>query len=144
MRGFTIPMFFLLTLFMAVGPAIADEDHPVKLIVHPDVPDNVCSEKSAERIYLGKKMRWQGGVTIVPVMLRDGDVHKVFVEGLLDRSVAKFEIYWKQAVFTGKGIPPKAFNSERELMEYVAITPGAVGYVSSDTPLRDVKELVCK
>ena len=144
MRGYTLPMFLLLTLFMAVGPAAADEDPPVMLIVHSDVPDNECSEKSAERIYLGKKTRWQGGATIVPVMLREGDVHEEFVEGILDRSVAKFEIYWKQAVFTGKGIPPKAFDSERELMDYVSVTPGAVGYVKRGTPLRGVKELVCK
>ena len=130
-------------LFLAV-PAAADEHPGVVLIAHPDVPDATCSEKNVQRIFLGKKTRWTGGVRIVPVMLRDGETHEAFVDGLLDRSVAKFEIYWKQAVFTGKGIPPRAFDDEGELMAYVAHTPGAVGYVSRGATLRGVKELVCQ
>ena len=133
----------LLPLLLAAVPASADGHQRVKLIAHPDVPDVECSEKNAQRIYLGKKTRWEGGLRIVPVMLRDGDVHEAFVEELLGRSVAKFEIYWKQAVFTGKGIPPQSFDDEGELMAYVAATPGAVGYVSRGARLRGVKELVC-
>jgi len=134
----------LLMIVLAATPAVADEHPDVKLIAHPDVPDITCSEKNAERIFLGKKTRWEGGSRIVPVMLREGDTHEEFVKELLDRSVAKFEIYWKQAVFTGKGIPPRTFDSEGELMVYVAETPGAIGYVSRDATLRGVKELVCK
>lgn len=136
----------VLLLWLAFAPATATADDlpNVKLIVNPDVPDLSCSEETAQRIYLGKKTRWEGGLNIVPVMLKDGDVHEAFVEELLDRSVAKFEIYWKQAIFTGKGIPPHAFDDEAALMAYVAETPGAVGYVSRDAELRGVKELVCR
>ena len=134
----------LLMLVLAAAPSAADNHPNVKLIAHPDVPDIACSEKNALRIFLGKKTRWEGGMRVVPVMLRDGDVHEEFVEELLDRSVAKFEIYWKQAVFTGKGIPPRTFESEQDLMAFVAATPGAVGYVAKDVSLLGVKELVCK
>jgi hypothetical protein len=139
-----IPGALLLMLILAAAPSAADSHPDVKLIAHPDVPDVACSEKNAQRIFLGKKTRWEGGLRVVPVMLRDGDVHEIFVEDLLDRSVAKFEIYWKQAVFTGKGIPPRSFDSELALMAYVADTPGAVGYVAKSTSLRGVKELVCQ
>lgn len=134
----------LLMLLMATAPAAAEEHPDVILIAHPEVPDDRCDHKNTQRIYLGKKTRWTGGVRVVPVMLRDGETHEEFVKELLDRSVAKFEIYWKQAVFTGKGIPPRAFDSEGELMAYVAQTPGAVGYVSRGVTLRGVKELVCQ
>lgn len=139
-----VPGVLLLVICLAAASAIANDHARVKMIAHPDVPDVTCSEKNAQRIFLGKKTRWEGGVRIVPVMLSEGDVHEEFVEDLLDRSVAKFEIYWKQAVFTGKGIPPRTFDSESALMTYVAETPGAVGYVSRDVSLHGVKELVCQ
>ncbi len=134
----------LLWMLLATAPVAADDHPDVKMIAHPDVPDAACSEKNAQRIFLGKKTSWEGGLAIVPVMLKDGETHEAFVEDLLDRSVAKFEIYWKQAVFTGRGIPPRAFDDEAELMAYVADTPGAVGYVSRDAELRGVKEMVCR
>jgi ABC-type phosphate transport system substrate-binding protein len=34
-------------------------------------------------------------------------------------------------VFTGQGSMPKTFDTESALMEYVAATPGAIGYVGA-------------
>jgi hypothetical protein len=36
---------------------------------------------------------------------------------------------------------PKAFDSESDLIKYVASTPGALGYVSRISPHDDVKSL---
>jgi hypothetical protein len=44
-------------------------------------------------------------------------------------------------VFTGQGAMPKTFDSESALIEYVADTPGAVGYVSRISPQDLVKLL---
>jgi hypothetical protein len=44
-------------------------------------------------------------------------------------------------VFTGKGIPPKSFDTEAELVDFVKTTPGAVGYVSPRTDVTGVKIL---
>ena len=140
----TTAIALLLCGTLLSAPAVADDPDGVRLIAHPDVPDTACSEDNAQRIFLGKKTSWEDGLRIVPVMLKDGETHEIFVEEILDRSVAKFEIYWKQAVFTGRGIPPRAFDSESALMAYVAGTPGAVGYVSDGLELRGVKELVCR
>jgi hypothetical protein len=44
-------------------------------------------------------------------------------------------------VFTGKGIPPKSFASETDLVDFVASTPGSVGFVSSSANVSSVKKL---
>ena len=139
-----------LTLLLLLGGALApplhaaDHDHPFVLIAHPDVPRGTCDEKTVRRIFLGKKTRWEGGLPVVPVMLREGDLHEAFVEEMLDRTVSKFEVYWKQAVFTGRGIPPRSFETEEELLAFVASTPGAMGYVSEVAPLSGVKIVTCE
>lgn len=125
----------LLIVFMA-SPCFAEN---AVVVVNKDVPDSSLDAESLQRIYLGKKTRWSGGKKIVPVMLKSGSTHEVFVEKFLNKAVSQFNTYWKQAVFTGKGIPPKTFENENDLMEYVSETPGAIGYISTRKKVLGVK-----
>ena len=45
------------------------------------------------------------------------------------------------AVFTGQGAMPRAFESEAALLQFVASTPGALGYVNRVVPGDKVKPL---
>jgi len=128
----------------AVGPPLhaqeEDETPPgLLMVVHPDVSVDAIEDEDLRRMYLGKMSRWKGGARVVPVMLKDGPNHELFVEEVMARTVSSFVNYWKQAVFTGRGIPPRSFETESELVFYVSQTPGAVGYVGTDTPLPGVK-----
>lgn len=113
----------------------------VVIIGNPDLPDPALNAKDLQRIYMGKQTRWVNDEAIVPVMLKAGPVHVAFVEDYLGRSVHRFVTYWRQMVFTGKGIPPRGFADEQELIIFVAETPGAVGYISAETTITGVKIL---
>ncbi|MEZ4649973.1 MAG: hypothetical protein R3E97_14520 [Candidatus Eisenbacteria bacterium] len=41
----------------------------------------------------------------------------------------------------GAGVPPKAFDTEDELLRFVAETPGSIGYVSIRTPTTGAKTI---
>jgi ABC-type phosphate transport system substrate-binding protein len=110
-------------------------------VAHASVSETEVDNTTVRRIYLGKKTRWDNRTKIIPVILKDESLHKVFVKEILNRSVSNFENYWKQAVFTGRGIPPRAFDSELDLLQYVSRTPGALGYVSRRTAYPGVKVL---
>jgi len=130
----------ILLLLLTVGAALAAAQ-PAVVVAHPDLPEDSIDEPTLRRIYLGKKTRWSDGTPVVPVMLKEGRVHEWFLEERVGRSVAKFVTYWKQAVFTGRGMPPRAFDTEDELIFYVSRTPGAVGYASRASPVDGVKIL---
>ena len=68
-------------------------------------------------------------------MLKDGDVQEEFIEGILGDKTYKYATYWKQMVFTGRGIPPKALSSEKDVLSFISSTPGAIGYISRDSDL---------
>ncbi len=114
-------------------PSILAAD--IYLIAHRDVVDKELSNKSIERIFLGKKSRWSDDSKIIPVMLKYGELHEKFVSRMLSKDASQFSTYWKQAVFTGRGLPPKSFETSKELLEYIAKTPGAIGYAA--TPPKD-------
>lgn len=130
----------ILLLMLTAGAALAVAQ-PAVVVAHPDLAEDSIDEPTLRRIYLGKKTRWSDGIPVVPVMLKEGRTHAWFVEERVGRSVAKFVTYWKQAVFTGRGMPPRAFDTEDELLFYVSRTPGAVGYASRAAPGDGVKVL---
>lgn len=132
-------LFVGVSLLFSVIPAHAVG---IVLIANPDVTEQSLDEADITRIYQGKLTRWDHDLKVVPVMLKDGPVHEAFVEDIMGSTTSRLSTYWKQAVFSGRGIPPKSFDSELEVVRYVASTPGAIGYVSPLTPLTNVKELV--
>ncbi len=92
-------------------------------------------------IFTGEKTRFADGSHAVPVTLKGGAVHEVFLRNHLNESPDEFRVHWRKAVFTGQGAMPKTFASESALLEYVAATPGALGYVSRTSPQDNVKSI---
>lgn len=111
------------------------------IIAHPGIAESALESKELQRIYLGKQTQWRDDTSIVPVMLKSGPLHDEFIENYIDRSVQRFVTYWRQMVFTGKGVPPRSFAQESELVEYVASTPGSVGFASAAAKVSGVKVL---
>jgi ABC-type phosphate transport system substrate-binding protein len=111
----------------------------VILVANPNVQISSISEADVRAIFLGTKTRLDGGAHAVPVTLRGGPVHEVFLKHHLGESPDQFRTQWRKAVFTGQGAMPRAFDSEVALIEYVAATPGALGYVSHVSPHDNVK-----
>jgi hypothetical protein len=77
----------------------------------------------------------------VPVTLKGGAAHEVFLKNYVGEGPEEFRAQWRKVVFTGQGAMPKAFDSESALIEYVAATPGAVGYASRISSQDNVKLL---
>jgi ABC-type phosphate transport system substrate-binding protein len=139
----TAGVILLLTLTSVgpgYGPAVAGAEDLV-VIANPGLDENALESKELLRIYLGKQTQWKDDTSIVPVMMKSGPLYDEFIERYLDRSVQRFVTYWRQMVFTGKGVPPKSFAVETELVEYVARTPGSVGFTSATADVSGVKIL---
>ena len=133
---------FLILVLCLTGPGTALST--VLIIVNSEVTESELDKGELERIYLGKKSRWDDKTTIVPAMLKGGGTHEEFVDQYLDRTMQRFVSYWRQMVFTGKGVPPKSFATEAELRNFVATTPGAVGYLSAGASLPGVRALTIR
>lgn len=54
---------------------------------------------------------------------------------------AAFRTTWRSLVFSGQGSMPKTVDSEAAMVDYIAATPGAIGYVGKGTPHEKVKTL---
>ena len=117
-------------------------DTAMIIIAHPGLGVDSLALDELQFVYLGKQARWDNGVRVHPAMLKKSDLHDAFVTEMLGRSPAKFKTHWKQLVFTGKGIPPKSFRTEDDLVAYVRETEGGIGYVSGGTATDGVRTVV--
>ena len=107
------------------------------VIVNPNLAGAEISETDMRGIFLGAITRI-GDRSIQPVVARSGAAHKQFVADRLGKTESGLQNYFRTLVFTGKGSPPKSFATAVEIIDYVANTEGAIGYVSLDADLTGV------
>lgn len=80
-------------------------------------------------VFLGKRTDIRG-IKVHPIMLDLAEPKELFLSTYLKKSSSQYMNYWKVMVFTGKGRSPKSFDTESEVLEYVASHPGAIGFVT--------------
>jgi ABC-type phosphate transport system substrate-binding protein len=99
---------------------VANRGWPVATVTRTDL----------ENIFLGRKTQ-MGDKRVTFAVLKGGAAHERFLRDCVGKTEAQFKNYWKQMVFTGKGSAPMAFDTEAELLRYIAATDGAIGYVGA-------------
>ena len=66
-------------------------------------------------------------------------MRKSFSSDVLQQGLVEVQVYWQRKMASGV-TPPPVKTSDEEIVSFVASTPGAIGYVSSSTPLPDSVE----
>lgn len=139
MRAVSKTRWLILLGFVTCCYAASAQD--VVLVANKDVRISEIRDAELRAIFTGEKTRFADGSHAVPVTLKGGPAHEVFLRNHLGENPDQFRAQWRKAVFTGQGAMPRAFASESALLEYVAITPGAIGYVSRSSSQDGVKFL---
>lgn len=122
--------FYVIVLFSTFFFCSAAASAELFIVSNESVSTDALSRMEVEHIFLGKKRKWDDGNPIVCGMLEAHDVKDSFLQEYVKKSGSQFAMYWKKMMFTGKGIPPKSFGSEEDLIRFVETTNGAIGYLS--------------
>ena len=139
----SLAMVGLLLAVFAAGPATA-QAQDVVIIVNSAVKAPDASSDDVRGVFTGDKSSLGDGSHVIPVTLKGGAVHDAFLKTYVGKNDAAFRTAWRSLVFTGQGAMPKVFDTEAALVDYVASTPGAIGYVSKATEHGKVKTLAIK
>lgn len=129
----------ILVMVFAIIPTLCFADN-VTIIANPSVSESALSSQKISKIYLGKKTTWDNGTKISFALLK-GDTHNHFLKSYIHKTDSQYKIFWKKQIFTGKGAPPQVFDSNKAMINFVAKTPGAIGYVSGDVKAANVKTI---
>ncbi len=133
-----------LALVFAFGLFSLAHAQGVTFVVNPSGADASLSGDDLKSVLLGNKVKWDSGGVIKLAVLSSGTAHDKVMQDYAQRSAAQFDNYWKKLVFTGKGVMPQIAADDAAMIEYVAKTPGALGYVSTSAVGDRVKVLQVK
>jgi ABC-type phosphate transport system substrate-binding protein len=129
------PLQHFLLMLLATASCAAVE---VQVIANPDCHATSLRSDDLADLYLGKKSKWGNGAKAVVLTNANLEETERFLAQHLERTPAAFSAAWKRLVFTGKGTPPAEARDDRDMVELVRKTPGAIGYVSAGTPAEGV------
>ena len=132
--------FFTVTALLFSSFAIAES----MVIVNKSVDETTLSKEDVNLIFLGKKTKWENGQKIKVAVLKQGETHESFLGAYLNKTPAKYASFWKIAIVSGTGFPPKFFQNESDLVKFVAEKQGAIGYISPRTEPGETKVIPVK
>jgi ABC-type phosphate transport system substrate-binding protein len=123
---------------LAVGAApVASADATFRVIVHPQVKGSQIPRAALTSIFLKQAPKWGDGSSVLPVdQSVRSPVRRAFSSDVLQQGLVEVQVYWQRKMATGVA-PPPVKTSDEDIVSFVASTPGAIGYVSSTTPLPD-------
>lgn len=112
----------------------------LKIIANPSVRPDSISVAQLRSIFL-QDQRSFDGLHVEPVLAKSGAAHEIFLRRYLGKSDDALRTYYRTLIFTGTGAMPRFFDSDADIVRYVAKTRGALGYVNIDFPTPAVKVL---
>jgi ABC-type phosphate transport system substrate-binding protein len=134
-RSFLLASLGALALGAFVAAARAEE--PYQVVVNAGNPTGSLSKEKLAAYFLKKETRWGDGSKVAVVDRAPGAaVRAAFSKSVLGKDVAAVKSYWQRLLFSGKETPPAELDSDREVMDFVAKSPGGIGYVAAGTDLQ--------
>ena len=136
--------FLGLALALLAGAPRAAAAQEFKLVANSSLSVDAIDAATAQKVFL-KQVNKVGGAAVTPVDLAPASaVREAFSKKVVGRPVGAVQQYWQQKIFSGGDVPPATKASDRDVVEFVKNTPGAIGYVSAGASTDGVKVLSLK
>ena len=134
---YRIKLFSIIFSLLAASAVCAAGEYVV--IVNNSNPITELAKSEARNIFLGKKTTWANGQKIDVVVLSGGKTHEAFCSDVINKTPSQFSTFWKTALFTGTGTPPRTAGGDSEIMSIVKRNPAAIGYINGSAAADGVK-----
>ena len=118
-------------------------DAGVAVIANKNLAVDRLTVSQTKKLWLGKSHTIPGvGKVMVVDQKPENSATKIFYKKVVRKNPNQLKAYWAKVVFTGKGYPPRALDSDEKVISWVAKTPNGLGYVDSSAVNDSVKVLL--
>jgi hypothetical protein len=116
----------LMTLLLCVLSEASAAD--IYVIAHPDTK---LAAEAIRDVYIGEK-QFAGELKIIPI--DNASAQTDFLSKVLKLDPSRYANLWVKKSFRDALNPPAVRNSDKEIVDFVRKTPGAIAYVTSAPP----------
>jgi len=121
-----------LTVLMWTVPAVAS-GQGFKVVVNEANSSETISIQQLENIFMKKMATWSNGRPVIPVdQTASSSTRNGFSKVVFSRDTNAIKSYWQRQIFSGRGVPPPEKASDDEVLAFIRVNSGAIGYVSSN------------
>ena len=119
-----------LLLVLSSGAYPQEGASSVDVIISPSLASTKLDRSLLRAVFTMRVRQWPDGSPIRVFVLPDDDpLSDLFYRERLGMYSYVLRRAWDRMVFTGTGFAPTIVRTEREMIERVRSTPGAIGYV---------------
>ena len=112
-----------------VAESAQPDESQIAVITSNENSLTTISTNILREIYLKKIFVNSDGRPYIPVNLpATHQLRNVFLSSVLQMNASQMQVYWDRRYFQGVS-PPYVLGSQRAVVKFVAMTPGAIGYV---------------
>ena len=133
---------WLVPLLLCLPVPTSGAEAQVVVIAHPAVTLDTLSRSELMDYYTGDLSFWPDDLAVVLLDLKPKNATKETFYDYLGKRPSRLKSIWMKRMLSGEGDPPEAMKSEPEIVEKVASTPGALGFVSRALVTDKVKTLL--
>ena len=120
-----------LGIFLVVTTASVHAYSDIAVVVNVN-NNSELSKSDIKKIYLAKKRTFSNSSPVVMVDQPSGSkIKQEFGKELLGKDQRRLKAYWSRLIFTGKATPPEEMETDEEIKAFVALNPGAIGYIDA-------------
>ncbi len=135
-RWALLSLCMLTMLCTVLQPSYADDG--IRFICNPSLKNDSFKKKEIREIFLGLKTKNDIDQNINIVLLPEtNDIHKSFIKKYIRKTSSQFRHCWRRMLFTGQSGLPIRKNTSEKIMEHVASTPNAIGYIDYNVTIID-------
>ena len=134
-----IKCLFIIAVMILSGTALNAQ---VAVIVNKSVNASSISKSNLLDIYSLTTKNWDNGNKIIVFDQKSDNEVKEKFYSFIGKSNSDLKKVWMRAQLTGEGFAPEALNSDQEVLNKVASTPNAIGYINKNSVSSSVKVLI--
>ncbi len=136
MKKMILAMMLSTQLFATASWA---EDSMV-VVVNVKNPVTKMSSDEVSQLFMGQSEFFPGGSPATAIDLTESSPQRTeFDAKVLGKTPTQLHAYWSKMVFTGKGKPLKEMASSKEVKDFLAKNPNAIGYIEKSAVDSSVK-----
>ena len=131
-------LFYIFIVLLVAVSANAQ----IAVIANKSVPVSSIERSRLLDLYSGEIKQWNDSIPVIVFDYKPKSDFKDRFYKYLGKSTARMKSIWLKLMLAGEGDPPEALKTEEEILNKVAATPGALGFVRIDKISDQVKVLL--
>jgi ABC-type phosphate transport system substrate-binding protein len=138
LRHFLVVLSFLCATFLISTGDLAADVGDLVIIVNAKSSTDKISISQLRDFYYKKRRTWPNGESVRFIDRSKGSpIREKFLSTVLKKTEEELELYWiGQKLYSGDSAPLQE-SADAMTVHFVSSFPGAIGYVSSTTSLKD-------